>query len=280
MALLAAARSHRLPGEDDSGWQAERQRTIAGYYSDAELPPFPVASAEEAAFVDAGLKEALLRAHRELAAARVTPALLAAARLDGASPTALSAARRIVDDLGLELAAAPLTLEARIAGEPILDRGFARSVGRNQVRSMVVSSALTLVFLLLLFRSVRTAIACFVPAQLTLAFLFAGMGLLGRHIDLGTSMVTATAVGIGTDLAMHYAWYLRRSRADEVSREIGPIGLVAVALIALGFFVLALGASPITRTFGLLAGLSALLSALLTLSLLPPLLRLFSRRRP
>jgi predicted RND superfamily exporter protein len=74
-------------------------------------------------------------------------------------------------------------------------------------------------------------------------------------------------------------WSLRTQTPAQVSREIGPVGLVAVALIACGFFVMALGRSPITRLFGTLAGISTVLSAALTCVVLPVVLRVWRRSR-
>jgi predicted RND superfamily exporter protein len=63
-----------------------------------------------------------------------------------------------------------------------------------------------------------------------------------------------------------------RPRADEVSRTVGPIMLVSIILVALGFWVLAVGKSPVMHLFGTLAGLSMALSALLTCLLVPAVL--------
>ncbi len=129
-----------------------------------------------------------------------------------------------------------------------------------------------LVLLLLLFRSVHLAIVCMAPAMLTLILIFGVMGLLGVHVDLGTSLIGCITTGAGSDFAMHYVWYLRREPADHVSRTVGPIMVVSILLVSLSFFVLAAGRSPVMRLFGILAGLSMSGSALLTCLLVPALL--------
>src|SRR5439155_24608913 len=90
-------------------------------------------------------------------------------------------------------------------------------------------------------------------------------------IDLGTSLVAGIATGAGSDFAMHYLWYLRRQSADEVTRSVGPIMVVSVLLVALGFFVLAFGRSPVMQLLGTLAGLTMSMSALLSCLLIPAL---------
>jgi len=163
-------------------------------------------------------------------------------------------------------------MTARVAGEPVLDRGFSRSVGDNQVRSLIVTIVCVLGLMLALFRSLRLALLSMWASLLTMALIFGVMGLMQVPIDLGTSLVAGIATGAGSDFAMHYLWYLRRQRADEVSRSVGPVMAVSIFLVSLGFWVLALGKSPVMHLFGTLAGLSMFLSALLTCLLVPAVL--------
>jgi predicted RND superfamily exporter protein len=118
---------------------------------------------------------------------------------------------------------------------------------------------------------VKLSIICMFPSLLTLATIFAVMGIADISIDLGTSLVAGIATGAGSDFAMHYLWYLRRQSADEVTRSVGPIMVVSVLLVALGFLVLAFGRSPVMQLLGTLAGLTMGISALLTCLLVPAL---------
>src|SRR5439155_7434691 len=92
-------------------------------------------------------------------------------------------------------------------------------------------------------------------------------------LDLGTSLVASIATGAGSDFAMHYLWYLKRSSPDEVVRFVGPIMVISVLLIAAGFAVLAAGNSQPMRMFGSLAAVAMLGSAALTFVLVPALVR-------
>ena len=80
------------------------------------------------------------RGARRLAVERAVPLLLArrrAARATGPTPSSCAPTlATLADDLFVHIAPSErptLPLSARIAGEPILDRGFSRSVGDNQV---------------------------------------------------------------------------------------------------------------------------------------------------
>jgi predicted RND superfamily exporter protein len=125
----------------------------------------------------------------------------------------------------------------------------------------------------LLFRSLLMALLSMWSAMLTMALIFGVMAIFNVPIDLGTSLVAGIATGAGSDFAMHYLWYLKRQRADEVSRTVGPIMVISIVLVSLGFWVLALGKSPVMHLFGTLAGLSMSLSALLTCLLVPAVLK-------
>jgi predicted RND superfamily exporter protein len=304
--LLRTVRPLAAPGLADEEWTRRRSAVVAAYLAGEDAPPTTPAqraditrlavaepagspaleaaiakvapSPEEGALAYQFLTSRLSEEHRRLAVERATPLLLRAAGLPTDGPDAAfvrAHVATIADDLFVhfdpsEHAGAPLT--ARIAGEPVLDRGFSRSVGDNQIRSLIVTIICVLLLMFALFRSLRITLLSMWSSLLTMALIFGVMGLFAVPIDLGTSLVAGIATGAGSDFAMHYLWYLRRQRADEVSRTVGPVMAVSIFLVSLGFWVLALGKSPVMHLFGTLAGLSMFLSALLTCLLVPAVL--------
>jgi predicted RND superfamily exporter protein len=291
------------PGDADLEWTTRRGSAIDAFFASEEAPPMSDAaraevtrlaaahaegavelraalvkyapSPEEGSLACANLVQRLSDERRRLAVTRATPLVLRAATLPVDDTRIFNHVSSIVDDLFAhipkeERAAVPLS--ASVSGEPILDRGFSRSVGDNQIRSLVVTIILVLVLMFALFRSLKLALISMAPSLLTMALIFGVMGMLDVPIDLGTSLVAGIATGAGSDFAMHYLWYLRRQRADEVSRTVGPVMVVSIVLVSLGFWVLALGKSPVMHLFGTLAGLSMFLSALLTCLLVPAVL--------
>jgi predicted RND superfamily exporter protein len=240
----------------DSGWQS-RWRAAAVHPEDAERA------------VD-NLERELAATRRQLGVERAVPLVLESAGSGEVPEAVRRRLARALDDLfGPEGGVEPTLLHAEVAGEPVLDRGFSSAVERNQLRSLFIAVLAVLIFLLALFRRASIAAICMTPALLTLVYQTGLMGLFGTNIDLGTSLVAGIATGAGSDFAMHYLWYLRREEADSVSRTVGPIMVVSVALVAVGFFVLGLGRSPVMHLFGALAGGAMALSALLTIVILP-----------
>jgi predicted RND superfamily exporter protein len=189
-------------------------------------------------------------------------------------PDAVAAELRetLLDLLPLQtIGTAPTPLVARLAGEPVLERGLSRSVAKNQTRSLVVSLVAVLGLIYLLFRSLRLAAVSVYPSALTMAILFGVMGLSGMRIDIGTSLVASIATGAGSDFAMHYLWYLRRSTHEEVARFVGPIMVISTLLVAFGFAILGFGKAQPMRLFGFLAAAAMALAAGLTFVLVPAL---------
>ncbi len=298
-ALASEVELVELPSSLDPGWAVERKRVVDEFFASEEVPAFrdpAVARAaaeagladlraifvtqgpseEEAMLAFRGLSQRLDEARRHLAINRSMKDVLGPLEIGGIygiDPIVGDRAEQMLDDLfapePLEKTTQPLTVT--VAGEPLLDRGFSRSVAHNQERSLLWAIAATVALLLLLFRSVRTAVLCMLPALSTLAILFGVLGATGRSIDLGTSLVAGIATGAGSDFAMHYLWYLRRQSVEEVTRQVGPIMLVGVGIVALGFATLSLGRSPVMQLFGVLAGSAMALSAALTCLLLPAL---------
>ena len=234
--LLRTLRPLAPPGLLDEEWTRRRAAVVDEYLKSEEAPPLGDAAraqiarlavaapdgspALQAALVEAAPEDGaqayrflvtrLGEERRRLAVGRAVPLLLRAAELptDGPDAAFLRAhVATLADDLFLRLPPtekATLPLTARIAGEPVLDRGFSRSVGDNQVRSLIVTIACVLGLMLALFRSLRLALLSMWASLLTMALIFGVMGILAVPIDLGTSLVAGIATGAGSDFAMHY----------------------------------------------------------------------------
>jgi uncharacterized membrane protein YdfJ with MMPL/SSD domain len=239
----------------------EAQRALAG-----ALP-----SPEDVETVWPGLAERIRDADRRHRAARAVESMAAHHELP--APVAAELRETLLDLLPLQtLGPAPAPLVARIAGEPVLERGLSRSVAKNQTRSLIVSLVAVLGFMFLLFRSARLAFLSVYPSALTMAIVFGVMGLGGMRIDIGTSLVASIATGAGSDFAMHYLWYLRRSTHEEVARFVGPIMVISTLLVAFGFAILGFGKAQPMRLFGFLAAAAMALAAGLTFVLVPALI--------
>lgn len=222
--------------------------------------------------------EALAQTQR-LAAQRVASGLLLTAlgttqlgnRSDDEVRAALDAVAGTLLAPPSETSSGPI-MTAALTGEPVLDQAFSRAVDRNQWASLGVALVSVLIVLLIAQRSLWNAILSTLPAVMSLLVVFGSLGLSGRPIDLGTSLVGSIVTSSGADFALHYIWYLRRRPTKEAVQAVGPVIFVTAALLGLGMGVLMLGGSPPLKLFGGLACAGLLLSATFTFLLVPALL--------
>ncbi len=168
---------------------------------------------------------------------------------------------------------------AAVSGYPVLWAGMNASIRANQVKSVTVSIVVILFVLTVIFRSVIIGLAAMLPTALTLVVAFGILGLSGTPIDMGSTMITSIAFGVGIDYAIHFLWAYRRRLADgrreagfQAIATAGPSIVVNALEVGLAFGILAFGTvAPMSR-FGVLTGETMLLAAGATLFLLPPLL--------
>jgi len=98
-------------------------------------------------------------------------------------------------------------------------------------------------------------------------------------MNVGTSMVASIALGVGIDYAVHYVWR-QQKEARETAWSPGlsttAWGIVINALeVTAGFAILMLGALVPMRHVGLLTAVAMVVSAVVTLTVLPALAHRF-----
>ena len=197
---------------------------------------------------------------------------IAAALLDTSAPTAALPAQ--AEEPGA------MTLGLRVTGQPVMNRGFTHSVLSNQLRSLSFAMVLVLVIMSLLFRSLWTGMMATAPVLLTVALVYGGMGLLGVHLDVGTSMLASIIIGAGVDYAIHLisAW---RAPADgdmsEAARVAGDGAGLAVwcnaVMVAAAYFILTLGEAKPLHNVGGLTAAAMIGAAVMTFLAVPVLAR-------
>jgi predicted RND superfamily exporter protein len=169
----------------------------------------------------------------------------------------------------------PHPMKAMVSGLPVLHRGMSASSTNNQLFSMTLSLVLVFVILVVTFRSLVYSLIATSPMVITLIVIYGGMGWLGVHLDIGTSMLASIVVGAGVDYAVHLlvAWRRNRSLAIAIEHS-GPAIWTNALMVAAGFFVLTLGeARPLQNVGGLTA--AAMLVAALSTFLSIPMLGAF-----
>ena len=170
-------------------------------------------------------------------------------------------------------------IDVQVSGLPVLHRGLSRSARRNQVASLVVALSLVTVLLCLLFRSVRLGVAATVPTVATLAVVYGAMGVLGVHLDIGTSMLASLIIGAGVDYAVHLvAAHRSAMQAGDPQPLRTAVSATATAIwtnalmVAAGFYLLTLGEARTLQNVGGLTAAAMLVAAISTFGAVPALL--------
>ena len=151
-------------------------------------------------------------------------------------------------------------MQWRVNGLPVMYEGLSESVEDNQLRSTSVAFLAVLLVLALLIRRVSTVLWIALPITFSLVCVYGGMGWSGVHLDIGTSMLASLALGVGVDYAVHAFM-----SDDGISRGTAGAIVTNALVVAAGFSVLTLAASPPIKVMGALTAIAMVLAAMTTL---------------
>jgi predicted RND superfamily exporter protein len=173
------------------------------------------------------------------------------------------------------------TLRVGVTGTPVLNRGLSHSVDANQLKSFLLAMGLVLVVTLWLYRSLKSALLAMAPVTLTLLVIYGGMGLIGVHLDIGTSMLASLTTGAGVDYAIHLlaAWKARqdgtlKDAAAYAAFLVGRAIWTNALVVSAGFVVLTMGEAKPLQNVGGLTATAMMVAALATFAAIP----VFARR--
>lgn len=165
-----------------------------------------------------------------------------------------------------------------VSGQPVLYRGLSRSVTQNQMASLLSSLGMCWVIMSVMLRSVLSGLLATMPTVVTLVLVYGAMGLMGVHLDVGTSMIASMVVGTAVDYALHMlsSWEARDDEpiTEAIRRAIDDSGFAIwtnALMVAAGFFVLTLGEARPLRNVGSLTAGGMLISAVATFVVIPVL---------
>jgi predicted RND superfamily exporter protein len=181
----------------------------------------------------------------------------------------------------------PPNIRVMTGGSAAIEISLNEQVVRSQLISLAVSLALVLLIIAVSNKSVTAGFIGIVPLSLSILVNFAIMGFLGIRLNIGTSLIASLAVGIGVDYSIHYMEAFkrecRRLGRPPVKGELGSFLkktfsvsgkaiIINAVSVGSGFAVLILSRFIMLRDFGLLVALTMLISALVSLTVLPALL--------
>ncbi|MBN1159222.1 MAG: MMPL family transporter [Bacteroidales bacterium] len=166
------------------------------------------------------------------------------------------------------------------AGNSLVEKQMSEAIITGQMNSLVFAFAAILILLAVIFRSFAAGLLGSLPLLFTLVCNFGLMGWMGIRLDIGTSLLSSIAIGIGVDYTIHFFWRLKleiqqgKSAEEAVVATLSTTGrgiTINAFSVIVGFAVLFLSGITILKAFAFLIIFSLLLCLLCALTLVPAL---------
>jgi predicted RND superfamily exporter protein len=181
----------------------------------------------------------------------------------------------------------PVTLTHNWFGLTYINVVWQEKMVWGMLGSFMGSFLVVFLMMTILFRSALWGILSMVPLTVTIGFLYGALGLVGKDYDMPVAVLSALALGLAVDFAIHFLEHSRmmREKYGTWEKTAGPVFgeparaiLRNVIVIAVGF--LPLLAAPLVpyKTVGVFLALIMAFSGIATLLILPALVRVFEKQ--
>jgi predicted RND superfamily exporter protein len=176
---------------------------------------------------------------------------------------------------------APPGLQWEIAGYSRLFADMEELLVKGQVYSLWGALILIFLLMLLLWRSLGSALLCMIPNISPILLIFIVMGVFGLWLDMATAMIASVAVGIAVDDTIHvYHGYISRLNAgaqpiQALARTFSQAGRAVVTttiILSAQFMILISSLFQPTTHFGLLTSVGLWAALVFDLLLLPAII--------
>jgi len=180
----------------------------------------------------------------------------------------------------------PAGVSVNWAGKTYLNKVWQEEMVAGMGMSLVSAFVVVFVMMVVLFRSLLFGLLAMLPLTLTIAFIYGLIGWLGKDYDMPIAVLSALTLGLSVDFAIHFL-----QRARDIYAETKDFKLMMqmmfeepAAAISKNAVVIAIGFTPLLLaplvpyiTVGFFLATIMAVSALVTLMMLPALLKLLSR---
>ncbi|MGM0377150.1 MAG: efflux RND transporter permease subunit [Bacteroidota bacterium] len=172
-------------------------------------------------------------------------------------------------------------VEINYAGSGYTGLVFTDLILEGQIKSLILSLAIIILLLSLMFRNIKVGFIGAVPIMATAFIGFGVMGFLNIPLNTTTALLASIAIGIGIDYAVHFLQQYRVNArltgdkyltAQKTMNHTGrAISFNAIVVIA-GFLVLLFSVFPPNRQLGALVSLNMFTSFVGTVTVMMVLL--------
>ncbi|MEW6990312.1 RND family transporter [Colwelliaceae bacterium 6441] len=183
---------------------------------------------------------------------------------------------------------APVEIEMNWAGKSYLNIVWQDAMVSGMLNSLLSSFVIVFLMMVVLFRSFKYGILAMLPLTFTISMIYGLIGWIGKAYDMPIAVLSALTLGLSIDFAIHFL-----QRARELEKETGSLTQALILMfdepsraISRNAIVIAIGFTPLLLsplmpyiTVGFFLASIMMVSALVTLVLLPALLTLFSTNK-
>jgi len=171
----------------------------------------------------------------------------------------------------------PPEVEVRVTGQGALFPVINKLLVNTFIRSIILSLILVFIISATIFRSLKAGVFSLIPISLAVLINFGVMGWFKIPLNIGTVAISAIAVGIGIDYAVHF---ISRLRGESMNKSVlsalvktfqttGKAIIYNAASVSCGFLVLLASSIKWYHFLGGLMSLVMLISAMGALTVLP-----------
>jgi hypothetical protein len=157
----------------------------------------------------------------------------------------------------------------------------------GMLQSFLGSFLIVFVMMAILFRSLLWGLLSMIPLTITIVMIYGAIGLVGKDYDMPVAVLSALTLGMAVDFAIHFLERARLAHSQAGSWKAAAPGMFEepaqaisrnVLVIAIGF--LPLLAAPLVpyKTVGYFMCAIMALSGIVTLFVLPSMIRLLEKR--
>ena len=185
----------------------------------------------------------------------------------------------------------PVGVSARVTGPFILLNNASDDIAESQASSLVIALLTIYLMMVLLFRSALIGMLALLPNLLPIVGYFGFLGWTGISLDITTSLVAGSVLGLAVDNAVHIIRRYRQSVAERESqpqrdegadegwamwvtmRRTGKPTALANLMLVAAFSIFTLSSFNPVRTGGLLWALTIFACLIADLFFLPALMK-------
>ena len=182
----------------------------------------------------------------------------------------------------------PINVKHQWAGKSYLNVVWQDAMVSGMIDSLMSSFVMVFLMMVILFRSIKYGLLAMLPLTFTITMIYGLVGWFGKAYDMPIAVLSALTLGLSIDFAIHFIQRIRELESEQRSLNRALIAMFqepsrAIArnaiVIAIGFTPLLLSPLMPYITVGFFLASIMILSALVTLVLLPALLTLLDRSR-